>query len=88
MIDVPIFHSQEEAEELAALVAMARDQAFDENNRLVAGDFVNWTSAEWWMKMNNLGIDYSLPVTPDPKRGDKPHKKPEKGQYNADDWVM
>jgi hypothetical protein len=74
--EMPIFHSKEEAEELATLVAMARDQAFDDNNRLVAADFVNWTSAEWWMKMEGFGTDYSKPVAPDPKRVNKLHKQP------------
>jgi len=84
--EMPIFHSKEEAEELATLVAMARDQAFDDSNRLVAADFVNWTSAEWWMKMEGFGTNYSKPVSKDPKRGDKPHKP--SATSPADDWIM
>ena len=75
-VETPIFPSREEAEELATLVAMARDQAFDDNNRLVAADFVNWTSAEWWMKMESFGTEYSKPVASDPKRVNKLHKQP------------
>lgn len=85
---LPMFASMQEMEELKTLVARARKENFNDENRLTAGDLVNWTSAEWWMKMKNFGINYSKLVSVDPKRGNKPHKPPLPGNPNPDDWVM
>lgn len=45
-VKIPIFASREEAESVALLIAVARDQDFDDADRLTVGDFVNWPGAE------------------------------------------
>lgn len=53
-VNLPIFASREEAEEVALLLTLARTQSMDDPDRLTSGDLVNWSGAESWFQINNI----------------------------------
>lgn len=57
--EVPIFASREEAESVALLIALAREQDFDDPSRLTSGDFVNWPGAERWFQQRSHQAELS-----------------------------
>lgn len=53
-VNIPIFASREEAEEVAMLLTLARTQKLDDEDRITAGDLVNWHGAEAWFQGRNI----------------------------------
>jgi hypothetical protein len=63
-VDVPMFSSHQEAEELSQMILQARQEGFDAEERLTALEFVQWPGAEAWFKRESNTIDYSRTIAP------------------------
>ena len=76
-VRIPIFASREEAESVALLIAIARDQEFGDSDGLTAGDFVNWSGAELFFQQKGIQIELSRAIGGQRKSADVPDVTPD-----------
>jgi len=76
-VRIPIFASREEAESVALLIAIARDQEFDDPDGLTAGDFVNWSGAELFFQQKGIQIELSRSIGGQEQSADVPDVTPD-----------
>ena len=76
-VRIPIFASREEAESVALLIAIARDQEFGDSDGLTAGDFVNWSGAELFFQQKGIQIELSRAIGGQKESADVPDVTPD-----------
>lgn len=62
VVNIPIFASREEAESIAMLLTLSRSQDFDAEDRLTAGDFVNWSGAEAFFQQRGVSVELTRSI--------------------------
>ena len=82
-VRIPIFASREEAESVALLIAIARDQEFDDPDGLTAGEFVNWSGAELFFQQKGIQIELSRSIGGQEQSADVPDVTPETPEVNT-----
>ena len=69
-VDVPMFSSPQEAEQLSQMLLEAMGEDFDDPKRLTAAEFVNWYGAEaYFKKGNGTNATYKRTVGQETKEG-------------------